>query len=81
VSTRRLPSWYWGSDSVGSRASFAVSASWLVLVLLTTSRLSHNHWWYWPLVIAIAMLATWSISSTLWLIRDRRRARRLGAPQ
>ncbi len=81
VTLRRSPSWYWGSDSIGSRASFASSASFLVLELLITKRLSHDHWWYWPLVIATAMLAIWSIASALWLIRDRRRAGRASAPK
>jgi hypothetical protein len=80
MTTRRAPRWYYGSDSTTSRVVFTLGWSLLLVQLLITKRLSHDHWWYWPLVVSAAAVAIWSIASTVWFIRDRRRAGGINPP-
>jgi len=83
MATRRSRPWYVGSDSLSLSGISSLALSFLVVnsLLFSTKHPSHDQWWYWPLLIGTIGLASLSIASTLWLIRDRLRAKRAGAPQ
>ena len=77
MNRRRVRPWYVGWNSLGLAALASVAFSFLVVnsLFFSPTHPSHNHWWYWPLMVGTIFLASSSIASVLWLIRDRVRAR------